>query len=99
MSIISNNSSCGSCSGVSGAYSAFESRRSVEIKPAALEFSSTRGSDRAEFSSDAINAVKDSGSIRTDLVNSIREQIANGTYETDAKIALTADRITRLFGH
>lgn len=99
MNSISNTTTC-NCSPVAGAYALSETRRgAIEVKPSGLDGIKSTGGDRAEFSTDAIRAVKEAeGSVRNDLVNSVRERIANGTYESDAKIALVADRLVRLFG-
>ncbi|HSW45645.1 MAG TPA: flagellar biosynthesis anti-sigma factor FlgM, partial [Phycisphaerae bacterium] len=51
--------------------------------------------DRVEISEtgQALSAAAPDADIRADKVAAIREAIANGTYLTDAKIALAADRM------
>jgi len=51
--------------------------------------------DTLEISSEGLFAeqVKDLPEMRTDRINQIRQQIANGTYETDDKIDLALSRM------
>jgi negative regulator of flagellin synthesis FlgM len=51
--------------------------------------------DRVEISPAAEAAVRaaDAGEIRQDLVNRIRAQIADGTYETPEKLGAAVDRL------
>ncbi len=51
-----------------------------------------RATDRLEVSG-AGHLLKASGDIRTDLVQSIKQQIEAGTYETDAKLDAAVDRL------
>jgi len=46
-------------------------------------------SDNAQFLSD----VRESGDVRHELVASIKQQIATGTYETDAKLDAAVSRL------
>jgi negative regulator of flagellin synthesis FlgM len=57
--------------------------------------SSTQGADRVDFSAaalEALNATETAG-IRTDLVNTIRQQIAAGTYDTPDKMDVAMNRL------
>ncbi|MCA9300712.1 MAG: flagellar biosynthesis anti-sigma factor FlgM [Phycisphaerales bacterium] len=58
-------------------------RADVEQRPAP-----TRGSDQVEVSDVAyfLSRLRDMPDIRTDLVERIREEIANGTYETQERL-------------
>jgi negative regulator of flagellin synthesis FlgM len=53
------------------------------------------GADRVEISPAAQAAIQaaEAGEVRHDLVNKIRAQIANGTYETAAKLDVALDRL------
>jgi negative regulator of flagellin synthesis FlgM len=53
------------------------------------------GVDRVEISPAAQAAIDaaDAGEVRAGLVNQIRAQIANGTYETPAKMDIALDRL------
>jgi anti-sigma28 factor (negative regulator of flagellin synthesis) len=51
-----------------------------------------RATDRLEVSG-AGHLLKASGDIRVDLVQSIKQQIEAGTYETDAKLNAAVDRL------
>lgn len=53
-----------------------------------------RGEDRVEFSAEARKAAEDRP-VRLDLVQRIREQIANGTYETEDKIVVAASELAK----
>lgn len=55
----------------------------------------SEGADRVEISPAAEEAIRlaESGQIRQDLVNSIRAQIAAGTYETPAKLEAALERM------
>lgn len=46
-------------------------------------------SDTARY----LNAIKDLPAVRQDKVDSVRAQIANGTYETSQKLDITASRL------
>lgn len=61
----------------------------------AQQASSTGGVDRIEFSAAAEAASKaaEAGGIRHALVNQIRTQIANGTYDTQAKLDAALERM------
>ena len=53
-------------------------------------------SDRVEISpaaTAAMEAAESSGQVRTDLVNLIRGQIANGTYDTPEKMDIALERM------
>lgn len=43
-------------------------------------------------------SLDDSGEIRTDLVNQIRQQIADGTYDTEDKLEAALDRFIDMLG-
>ncbi|MGD9128116.1 MAG: flagellar biosynthesis anti-sigma factor FlgM, partial [Planctomycetia bacterium] len=45
-----------------------------------------------------ISNVENSGEIRMDRVNQIRQQIADGTYETEEKLEAAIDRFLDLLG-
>jgi anti-sigma28 factor (negative regulator of flagellin synthesis) len=51
-----------------------------------------RATDRLEISG-AGHLLKASGDVRVDLVQSIKQQIEAGTYETDAKLNAAVDRL------
>lgn len=53
-----------------------------------------RGEDRVEFSAEARRAAEDQP-VRLDLVQRIREQIANGTYETEDKLVIAAAELAK----
>jgi negative regulator of flagellin synthesis FlgM len=57
--------------------------------------STTAGADRVEISPAAEAAIKlaETGDIRHDLVNAIRRQIADGTYETPEKLDAALSRM------
>jgi len=60
--------------------------------------SSARATDQVELSDAARQAAENSPSsppVRLNLVQRVREQIANGTYETPSKIALASHELTR----
>jgi negative regulator of flagellin synthesis FlgM len=61
---------------------------------AAQETPSAKSSDRVDISAAAEAAVqaRESGEVRHDLVQQIRAQIADGTYETPAKLDAALDR-------
>lgn len=54
-----------------------------------------RGEDRVEFSSHVqyLVELKKGGPVRMELVNRIREQIAEGTYETPEKLEQAIDEL------
>jgi negative regulator of flagellin synthesis FlgM len=56
---------------------------------------SAKAADRVDISpaAEAVVQAAESGQIRQDLVNSIRAQIAAGTYETPAKLDAALDRM------
>jgi negative regulator of flagellin synthesis FlgM len=56
---------------------------------------STRGADQVDISPAAEAAVQatESGDIRADLVARVRGEIANGTYETPAKLDAALNRL------
>jgi len=60
----------------------------------------SRAADRVEISPAAEAAAKaaDTGDIRTDLVNSIRQQIAAGTYDTPDKMDAALSRLLDQIG-
>ena len=60
----------------------------------------SRATDRVEISPAAEAAAKaaEAGDIRTDLVNSIRSQIAAGTYDTPDKMDLALSRLLDQIG-
>jgi negative regulator of flagellin synthesis FlgM len=55
----------------------------------------TAAADRVDISPAAEAAIQaaESGEVRLDLVNRIRSQIADGTYETSAKLDFALDRL------
>jgi len=56
----------------------------------------TRGEDVAEISAGAREAaLAETAPFRADLVQRIRQQIAAGTYETEDKLQVVADRLSR----
>lgn len=59
-----------------------------------------RGADRVEISAAAQEAsqTSEAGDIRHDLVNSIRNQIAAGTYETPEKMNAALERLLDQIG-
>lgn len=67
---------------------AFGSRRTDEPNPG-------RAQDRVELSDAARQASIDSGSVRLHLVQSVRERVAAGTYETPDKVAIAAHEFAR----
>ncbi len=52
-------------------------------------------SDQLDISAAALEAIEaqESGEIRTDLVNRVRQQIADGTYETADKLDAALDNL------
>lgn len=44
------------------------------------------------------SSLENSGEVRMDRVNQIRQQIADGTYDTDAKLEAAIDRFLDLLG-
>ena len=54
-----------------------------------------RGSDSVELSSAARSAGE--RPIRSDLVDRVRRQIAEGTYDEDAKLDVVAEKLAKLF--
>jgi negative regulator of flagellin synthesis FlgM len=52
----------------------------------------TRGNDRAEFS-DAAQLLSRMPDVRQDLVERVKAEIANGTYESDEKIDKAIDSL------
>jgi anti-sigma28 factor (negative regulator of flagellin synthesis) len=54
----------------------------------------TRPTDQVELSDAARQAASESP-VRLDLVSRIRDEIANGSYETPGRIAIAADEMTR----
>ncbi len=54
-----------------------------------------RGSDSVELSTTAqlLSQLKDVPDVREDLVNSVRAQIADGSYETEEKLDTTVEAI------
>lgn len=55
-----------------------------------------RPADSVEVSAEALAA--SNGQAQSEKVARIREQIANGTYNVDEKLAVVADRIARTLG-
>ena len=68
--------------------------------PAAGEAAPSQGADRVEISAAAEAAVQaaETGDVRTDLVNRIRTQIAQGTYETPDKLDIALSRLLNEIG-
>jgi len=64
-------------------------------RPSAPSGSPVRGSDRVELSSAArmLNKLREAPGIRTQLVEDVRAQLANGTYESSAKIEESLDNL------
>lgn len=62
---------------------------------AAPRTSTAGGVDRVDISSaaDAASRAAEAKGVRQDLVNEIRAQIANGTYETPAKLDAALERM------
>jgi negative regulator of flagellin synthesis FlgM len=62
---------------------------------AAGQSPAARGTDRVDISPAAETAVRaaESGEVRHELVNQIRDQIAAGTYETPEKLNIALDRL------
>jgi negative regulator of flagellin synthesis FlgM len=62
---------------------------------AAQEAPSAKPSDRVDISAAAEAAIqaRESGDVRHDLVNQIRAQLADGTYETPAKLDAAIERL------
>ena len=62
---------------------------------AAGQTAGVRGTDRVDISPAAEAAVRaaESGEVRHELVNQIRDQIAAGTYETPEKLDIALDRL------
>jgi negative regulator of flagellin synthesis FlgM len=56
---------------------------------------STQATDRVEISpaAEAASKAAEAGGVRTDLVNSIRQQIAAGTYDTPDKMDAALSRL------
>ncbi len=77
--------------------------RRISDTPPTNARSDTRARDVAEISHGAIEASRAEASpapiraelVRAELVNRIREQIASGTYLTDDKLDVVADRLSR----
>jgi hypothetical protein len=63
-------------------------RRAVQAVP-------TRTPDRVEVSDAARQAIEDSGTVRLDVVQRVREQLAAGTYETPDKVAIASHEMAR----
>jgi negative regulator of flagellin synthesis FlgM len=59
-----------------------------------------QAADRVEISAAAQEALKatETGDVRQDLVNNIRSQIANGTYETPEKLDVAMERLLDQIG-
>jgi flagellar biosynthesis anti-sigma factor FlgM len=55
----------------------------------------TRGTDKVELTgvSQLLSTLKAGGDVRVDKVESIKAQIAAGTYEDDKKLDIAADRL------
>ena len=68
--------------------SATQTGRNAPITPSPDSTTSSRGGDKVELSSTAqlISKLANLPSIRQNLVNSVKSQIAAGTYETADKI-------------
>ena len=49
--------------------------------------------DRVEISPDAFDRLEQSTSIREDLVDSVRQAIADGTYETEERLSVAIERL------
>ena len=64
-------------------------------RPSPPSRSSIRGNDRVELSPAArmLNKLREAPGIRTQLVEDVRAQIANGTYETPDKIKASLDNL------
>jgi anti-sigma28 factor (negative regulator of flagellin synthesis) len=62
---------------------------------AAQNAPANRAVDQVDISAaaEAASRAAEAGGIRTDLVNQIRAQIANGTYETPAKLDAALERM------
>ena len=58
-----------------------------------VEVAVRRDADRVEVSREAREAGPRSEGVRRDLVNRVRAEIEAGTYESDEKIELAADRV------
>jgi negative regulator of flagellin synthesis FlgM len=67
---------------------------------AARSANAPSGADRVEISPAAAAAAEaaEGGGMRMELVNQIRAQIANGTYETPDKLSMAVDRLLDAVG-
>lgn len=77
-----------------------QGRRSKDSAPADPSAARGRGLDQVELSETArragvAGAVGDM-SVRTELVERVRREIAEGTYETDEKLDVTVERLLRV---
>ena len=59
------------------------------------ESTSARAPDRVELSPAALQASQENGSVRLHLVQSVRERLAAGTYETPDKVAIASHEFAR----
>ena len=66
----------------------FAARRADEPTPG-------RSQDRVELSPAALQASQESGSVRLHLVQSVRERLAAGTYETPDKVAIASHELAK----
>jgi anti-sigma28 factor (negative regulator of flagellin synthesis) len=66
-----------------------------QVARRSADAASSRAADRVEVSEAARQAAQDSAPVRLNLVQRVREQIANGTYETPDKVAIASHELTR----
>ncbi len=69
--------------------------RSYNSQPTQSPASSVRGADELDISPEAslVSKVRDVPDVRADKVARIKAQIANGTYDTDAKLDVALSRL------
>ncbi len=72
-------------------------RAGAEYGPRRTENAAGRAPDRVELSDAArqASAENGSGSVRLHLVQSVRERLAAGTYETDDKVAIASHEMAK----
>ena len=56
------------------------------------------GGDRVELSARALDQLRQSSEIRDDLVDSVRQAIANGSYETEERLNVAIERLIEDIG-
>ncbi|MCA9104156.1 MAG: flagellar biosynthesis anti-sigma factor FlgM [Planctomycetales bacterium] len=75
-------------------------QRFEEVRDAAAASKTQYGPDELEISSEAqeVLASGEASTVRADKIANIREQIANGTYETPEKLEIAMNRLFDVLG-